>query len=113
MKTLKELSERNAVDTIKEYTYKPWPLPYKIKYKCSVQDAYYNQFGDGIGYGPPMSMSESKMLIPIYQLPYRHLFKYCCDKIFINGFLKHNKTIYPINTLHNKQKSLKYRGDNA
>lgn len=48
MKTLKKLAECNNTDTIKNLTYKLWPLIYKSRYKCSVQEAYYTTFDDGI-----------------------------------------------------------------
>lgn len=116
MKTLKELSESNMINTIKESTYKPQPLLYKPRYKCSVQDAYYIQF-DGIGYGTPMPISEFKIFQPIYLLPYKCSFRgkgdYCVNKIFFGGLLRLNKTILPINISSNKQKTIKFRGDNV
>lgn len=116
MKTLKELAECNTVDTIKESTYKPWPLLYKPRYKCSVQETYYSKF-DGIGYGTPMSISEFKIFQPIRLLPYKCSFRnkgnYCVNKIFLGGLLRLNKTILPINISSNKQKTIKFRGDNT
>ena len=117
MKTLKELSESNMINTIKESTYKPWPLLYKSRYKCSVQEAYYTTFDDGIGHGRPMPISEFKIFQPICLLPYKCSFRgkgdYCVNKIFLGGLLRLNKTILPINISSNKQKTIKFRGDNV
>ncbi len=114
MKTLKESSESNMINTIKESTYKPWPLLYKPRYKCSVQEAYYSQF-NGIGYGAPVPISEFKIFQPIYLLPYKRSFRgkgdYCVNKIFLSGLLRLNKTILPINISSNKQKTIKFRGE--
>jgi hypothetical protein len=117
MKTLKKLAECNNTDTIKNLTYKLWPLIYKSRYKCSVQEAYYTTFDDGIGYGRPMPISEFKIFQPIHLLPYKCSFRnkgeYCANKVFLGGLLKDNKTILPISILSNKQKTIKFRGDNT
>lgn len=116
MKTLKELAKYNNTDTIKKSAYKLWPLIYKSRYKCSVQEAYYTAFDDDIGYGRPMSISEFKIFQPIHLLPCKRSFRnkgeYCANKVFLGGLLTDNKTILPIKISSNKQKTIKFRGNN-
>ncbi len=95
MKTLKELAEYNNIDTIKKSANKLWPLIYKPGYK----------------------ISEFKIFQSIYLLPYKCSFRgkgnYCVNKVFLGGLLIDDKTILPINISSNKQKTIKFRGDNT